>query len=460
MTNVENKKNDRREIFGWLMYDWANSAFYTTVISVLLGPYLTSLAQAHVGDNGVVMDFAGFGSITAKSLFNFAITVSVFLQIILLPLLGAAADYSNLKKRLMAFFCYLGVAASCLLFFIEGEAYLLGSVLLIVANLSFGAANVFYNAYLVDITTEDNRDRISSYGFAMGYFAGILMLILNILFVQNAESFGLSTGFAVRLSILAASLWWGGFAVVTFMLLRTHQAVKPMPENKSLIRIGFGEVLQTFRELIKLKRTAQFLLGHFCYNNGIQTVINSASVFLAQELFVSRGEEASQAFLLGIFAVAQISALVGAIVFERLARLIGTKNSLLLSIFVWVCIVVYAYALLDTVFQAWILSVFIGLVLGSSQALSRSLFSQMIPIGRESSFFGLYEISERGTTLLGSLIFGIVVGATGSYRQAILSLIILLIAGFLLLFFTDIKRAIHEAGQHTPEEAAALETNA
>jgi MFS transporter, UMF1 family len=450
-------KNDRREIFGWLTYDWANSAFYTTVVSVLLGPYLTSLAQAHVGDNGTVLSFGALGSVTAKNLFSVSVGASVFLQIILLPVLGAFADYSNLKKRMMMFFCYLGVTASSLLFFIQGESYIWGGALLVVANLSFGAANVFYNAYLVDLTTEDRRDRISSYGFALGYAGGVVMLLLNILFVSNAESFGLSTGFAVRLSLLAASLWWGLFAAVTFYLIKPRGAVKSLDGNRSLFVVGFTQVGKTFKELLKLRRSAQFLLAHFCFNNGIQTVITSASVFLAQELFVARGEEASQGFLLGIFLVAQISALAGAMIFERIARLMGAKNTLLLSLSIWIGIVIYAYALLDTVFQAWFLAVFIGLVLGSSQALARSLFSQMIPVGREASFFGLYEISERGTTLVGSLVFGIVVGVTGSFRQAILSLIIFLIAGFLILFFTDVERAIHEAGQHTPEEAA-LET--
>ena len=449
------KKNDRREIFGWLAYDWANSAFYTTVVSVLLAPYLTSLAQAHVGENGVVFDIGFVGAVTAKNLFFVSITVSVFCQVLFLPILGGIADYSNLKKKLMAFFCYLGVAASCLLFFVTDNLYVFGSVLLIIANLSFGAANVFYNAYLVDLTTEDKRDFISSYGFATGYVGGIVMLVLNILFVQNAASFGLTTSFAVRLSLLAASLWWGIFALLTFYFIKSRGAVKKLPEGRNLVSVGFSELGNTFKQLIKLRYTAQFLIASFCYNNGIQTVITSASVFLAQELFVARGEEASQSFLLGIFLVAQVSALVGSIGFERLARIIGAKKTLLISLFVWICIVIFAYGFLQTIWQAWVMSIFIGLVLGSSQALSRSLYSQMIPHGRESSFFGLYEISERGTSLVGSLVFAIVVGITGSFRQAILSMIVFFAIGIIILLFTDTSRAIHEAGNPTPEELIA-----
>nr|MDQ3322860.1 MFS transporter [Acidobacteriota bacterium] len=229
MENQTPQKNNRREIFGWLMYDWANSAFYTTIIAVLLGPYLTALAQGHVGENGVIYSFGFLGAVTAKNLFSLSITVSVFAQVLFLPILGGIADYSNLKKRMMAFFCYLGVVASCLLFFVTDANYLFGSALLIVSNLSFGAANVFYNAYLVDITTEDKRDFISSYGFASGYVGGIIMLVLNLLIVQNAESLGLTTGLAIRLSFLAASLWWGIFALFTFYSIKSRGAAKSLP---------------------------------------------------------------------------------------------------------------------------------------------------------------------------------------------------------------------------------------
>ncbi len=449
-------KNDRREVFGWLMYDWANSAFYTTVISVLLGPYLTSLAQASVGDNGVVLSFGWLGAVTSKSLFHFCLTISVFLQVLLLPILGAVSDYSNLKKRLMAFFCYLGVTASCLLFFVT-ENYIAGNVLLIIANLSFGAANVFYNAYLVDLTTDDKRDRVSSYGFAAGYAGGLIMLTANILIVQNAGSLGLSTGGAVRISLLAASLWWGVFSLVTFYLVKSRGAVKKLEARKNYISIGFSELRGTFRLLMKIRQTALFLIGYFCYNNGIQTVINSASVFLAQELFVAKGQKADEVFLLGVFFVAQISALFGSILFERIARKIGTKPTLMISLVIWILIVIYAYGFLDSTFQAWIMGAFIGIVLGSSQALSRSLFSQMIPQGKESSFFGLYEISERGTSLVGSLVFSIVVAATGSFRSAIFSLIVFLILGAVILAFTNIKKAIEQANAIIEPEAGTAD---
>jgi UMF1 family MFS transporter len=179
-----------------------------------------------------------------------------------------------------------------------------------------------------------------------------------------------------------------------------------------------------------------------------------AGIFLAQELFVSRGQEASETFLIGIFLLVQFLAFFGALLFERIANWLGTKQAIMLSLVIWAGIVVYAYGFLQTTNQAWAMAAMIAIVLGGSQALSRSLFSRMIPAGREASFFGIYEISERGTSWLGPLVFGAVVGATNSYRQAILSLIVFFVAGLIILALTDTDRAIHDAGNALPEEVA------
>lgn len=451
-------KNNKREIFGWLIYDWANSAFFTTVISVLIAPYLIDLATRSVGEDGIILNL-GFFNVTPKGLPSFCLALSIVSQVFFLPILGAIADYTHLKKRLMAFFCYFGVLCSALLFFIT-ESYIGVSILLVLSNMSFAAANVFYNAFLVDITTEDKRDKISSYGFASGYIGGVIMLVMNIAMIQLHESLGMSKGFAVRLSMLLASLWWGIFAFCTFYLLKQRAPDKQLPKSKNLVTVGFTELKTTFRQLFKLKYTTLFLIGYLFYNDGIQTVILMSSPFMTQELFLAKGLEPDQSFLLIIFLIAQISALVGSLGFERVARVVGAKNTILISLAIWCVIVIYAYGFLETKTQAMIMGTFIGLVLGSTQALSRSLFSQMIPVGRESSFFGLYEISEKGTSWLGQLVFTIVISATGSFRQSILALIFFFVVGSIILFFTDTTRAIHEAGQHTPEEAAAIEAEA
>ena len=444
-------KNDRKEIFGWMMYDWANSAFFTTVVGVLIGPYLLALAQKAVGEDGIILDLFLF-KVTPKGLPAFCTALSVVSMVVFLPVLGAIADYTHLKKAMMAVFCYVGVVAGSLLFFVT-DSYVACSILFILSTMSFAASNVFYNAFLIDITTEDQRDKVSSYGYGLGYLSGFIMLAINLLFLKEAENLGISTGTAVRICFVAASLWWGVFAAVTFYLLKTRGVIKEVPQNKTLITVGFGELRETLKELWRLRYTMRFLIAYLFYNDGIQTVILQSSVFISYELFTSRGLEADNSFLLMIFGVAQISAFAGALVFERIARSLGAKWTIILSLIIWSGIVIYAYGFFGSKTQAYIMGACIGVVLGAAQALSRSLYSQMIPAGRESSFFGLYEISEKGTSWMGQLLFTIIVGATGSFRHAILGLIVFFVVGSVILLFTDTDRAIHEAGNLTPAEA-------
>jgi len=446
-------KDDRKEIFGWLTYDWANSVFSTTVLGVLIGDYITTLAQKAVGENGVVISLGGWDIVTAKSVFSYTIGLSVFLQIFFLPLLGAIADYTHLKKKLMMFFCFLGSFACCLLFFIQGDLYLLGCAFVLVANLGFGAALVFYNSFLPEITTEGKRDKVSSWGFAAGYLSGALVLVANLIFLKNSESLGFTLEMAVRTCLLASGIWWGGFSIITFLLLRTRQPARAVPEGQHYIFAGLGELVGTVKQLFKLKHTLLFLLAYLLYNDGIQTVITASSVFLSQELFVARGLETDRTVLFIAFLIAQIVAFIGAIFFERLARYTSTKTAILASLVIWSGVVIYAYGFLSTVSQAYIMSGLIGFVLGGSQALSRSLFSQMIPAGREAAFFGFYEISERGTSWIGPIVFGVVAQLTNSYRPAILALIVFFIVGSLILFFTNTRQAILDAG-NSPSETS------
>jgi MFS transporter, UMF1 family len=434
-------KNNPRELFGWKMYDWANSAFYTTVVGALFSPYITRLAQNAVGENGVVLDLGPLGAVTAKSLPTLCVSISVAAQVLLLPILGSLGDYSDLKKRLMALFCYIAVTANCLMFFIQGDLYLFGGVLFIIANVCFGGALVFYNAFLPEITTEDQADKVSSRGFAYGYLGGAILLAFNLLLVTKAEALGMGTGMAVRLSLLSAGLWWGCFAIITFFLLKRRPSKKQLPPNKSYLSIGFSEILATFKELRRLPITLRYLLGYLIYNDGIQTVVFAASAFLEQELFPQGNPE----FLLQIFLMVQFVAVGGALLFERLAYLIKTKNAIMVSLVIWSAIVIYANRFLDTEREAWFIAAAIAIVLGGSQALSRSLYSKMIPVGREAAFFGLYEVSERGTSWMGPLLFSIVIARTGSYRQALLSLVFFFVVGLIVLATTNTEKGIKEA---------------
>jgi UMF1 family MFS transporter len=292
---------------------------------------------------------------------------------------------------------------------------------------------------------------VSSRGFAYGYLGGAILLGLNLLLVLRAEELGISTGLAVRLSLLSAGIWWGGFALITFALLKSRPQKKDLPPGKGYVAAGFSEIIDTVKELRRLPLTARYLLGYLLYNDGIQTVVFASSAFLEQELFPGGNPQ----FLLEIFLMVQFVAVAGALLFERLAYAIRTKNAIIVSLVIWSAIVIYAYRFLDTVPEAWIMAGVIAIVLGGSQALSRSLFSRMIPAGKEAAFFGLYEVSERGTSWMGPLLFSIVIARTGSYRQALLSLIFFFVVGLIVLWITDTDKGIHQAGNLVPEEVSS-----
>ena len=317
---------------------------------------------------------------------------------------------------------------------------------------------MFYNAFLNEITTEDMRDKVSSRGFALGYFGGGLLLALNLALVTFAESLGITTGMAVRISLFSSGVWWGGFALITFRMLKSRPPVNTVPEGRSLLTVGFVELGRTFKELRRLPGTLKYLIAYLFFNDGIQTVIGLSAVFLEYELFIAQGgsSEDAQAFLLGLVLMIQFVAFMGALLFERIAVWMGTKNAIVLSLVIWLGVVVYAYGVLSTVAEAWVLGAVIAVVLGGSQALSRALYSRMIPRGREAAFYGIYEVSERGTSWIGPFIFGLVLALTESYRNAILSLIVLFVVGLVMLLITDTSKAIHDAGNLLPEEAEQM----
>ncbi len=442
--------NDQREIFGWAMYDWANSAFSTTVGTVFLGPYVASLASAAAQKAGAATaSFFGL-PVAPDSFLPYCISVSVGLQVLFLPVLGAIADYSHLRKRLMQLFATFGAAATIAMFFVTGPTWWLGGVLFILANLAFGAAIVFYNAYLPDIASEDRRDGVSSYGWAMGYLGGGLLLLANLVVFQFREQIGLDGGLAVRINLASAGVWWLGWSFLTWARLRSRHPARALPPGENYASIGFKQLRQTFGEAHKYPHTLRYLLAYLIYNDGIQTVIGVASTFAAAPL-LRGGLEIEQGTLILVILMIQFVAFGGALAWGRLAGRVGAKNAVVISLGIWSAVVIYGYFGLrgeTRVMEFWILGASIAVVLGGSQAISRSLFAQMIPPGKEAEFFSIYEVSERGTSWVGPLIFGLVNQWLGSLRPAILSLIFFFVVGsLLLLFFVDVPRAIAESGQ-------------
>ncbi|MDH2430546.1 MFS transporter [Sphaerisporangium sp. TRM90804] len=431
----------RREQRGWYWYDFANSGFYTTVITVFLGPYLTTLAEnAAGGENGFV-GFLGF-DFRAKAYFSAIVTISVVLQIIVMPIVGALADHTGRKKEILGFFAYLGAIATLGFYFVSGQAYVLGGVLFIVANVAFGAAMVVYHSFLPQIAGAEERDKVSSHGWGFGYLGGFVLLAIN-LFLYQAS--GIEEGLAVRISLASAGLWWGVFTVIPMLRLRNRPGAAHDASAGRAVSGSFRQLGRTIAELRRYPRSLLFLLGYLVYNDGVQTVISFSAVYADQELGLGKSVQITAILMV------QFVAFGGALLLGRLAFRFGTKRTVLVSLVIWTAVVSVAYFLQEGAeVQFYAIAFAIAIVLGGTQALSRSLFSLVIPPGKEAEYFSLFEVSDKGSAFLGSLTLTLALQVTDSYRTAILSLVIFFVIGFVILLTIDMPRAVREAGNEVP----------
>ena len=431
---------ERREQRAWYFYDWANSAFPTTVLTVFIGPYLTTLAKAAADRGGLVYPLGL--KVVAESFFPYVVSLAVLLQVVCLPLLGAIADYSHFKKQMLAFFAYTGAFATIAMYFLQSTDYLLGGALFVLANLSFGASIVFYNAFLIDIARVEERDHVSSMGWALGYLGGGLLLALNLLLLAKSADLGLSIDAAVRINLASAGVWWAVFTVIPLVVLRQRQPAKQLAPGERYLIVGVRQLRDTLSKIRIHPQAMLFLIAYLVYNDGIQTVISLAAVFGQEELGLSITTLATAILMV------QFVGFFGAILFNYIARAINAKRSIIISLLIWIGTLVYAYAFLKTARDFYLMAGAIAIVLGGSQALSRSVYSLMIPKGQESEYFGLYEISDKGTSWLGPLLFGLALQLTGSYRVAIVSLIVFFVVGLLFLLRVNVDEGVLEAGNH------------
>ncbi|MCX5137848.1 MULTISPECIES: MFS transporter [unclassified Streptomyces] len=432
----------RREQHGWYFYDWACSVYSTSVLTVFLGPYLTAVAK-HAADADGFVHPLGI-PVRAGSFFAYAVSASVIVSIFVMPLAGAAADRSGRKKPLLAAAAYLGAAATTGMFFLDGDRYLLGGLLLIVANASLAVSMVLYNSYLPQIAPPEERDAVSSRGWAFGYAAGSLVLIANLVLFTAHDSFGVSESTAVRICLASAGVWWGAFTLVPLKRLRDRRA--PATSTGQPSAHGWRQLAATVRDMRGKPLTLSFLLAYLIYNDGIQTVISQASVYGSEELGLS------QSTLIVAVLLVQVLAVGGALGMGRLARTYGAKRTILGSLVAWTLTLGAGY-FLPAGAPVWffVLASAIGLVLGGSQALSRSLFSHLVPRGKEAEYFSAYEMSDRGMSWLGPLLFGLTYQLTGSYRDAIISLVAFFVIGFVLLARVQVRQAVRDAGNPVPE---------
>ena len=444
-----------REQRAWYWYDWANSAYVTTIGTVLFAPYLISVAEkAACGfvtdeDKGLKctdnLQVLGLG-VSPGSLVFYVVTIATIVSALVLPVVGAAADRSAKKKSIMAGFAWAGSVAAGLMFFVTGTDWQLGALLLFVANICLGSSLVVYDAILCEVAEPDERDRVSSRGWALGYLGGGLLLAVNLAVVTLHDSLGLGTGMAVRLSMLSAAVWWAAFTFIPYRGIRNREPVAVEREPGGLVRQSFGQLFATLRDMRNYPMTLTFLLAYLFYNDGIQTVIYAASTYGDKQLGFGTS------VLIGTILLVQFVAFFGALLFGRLAATMGSHRVILYGLVVWMAVVIGGFFIpAHNVALFLALAVGIGFVLGGTQALSRSFFSQLIPRGREAEYFSLYQACERGTSWLGTLVFGVVHQLTDSYRPAILALIVFFAVGGVLLYRVDPRRGIAEAGNVVPQ---------
>lgn len=434
----------------WYWYDWAAASYVTVTAAVLFSPYLTSIANK-VACPGQASDLAcnnnldvlGIG-VAPGSLVPYILTVSTVISAVVLIFVGAIVDRSCHPLRYLAGFTYVGAAAAAAMVAIGGANWQLGVGLAIIANLSLGAALIVYSAIMIRITPPDDRDYVSARGWAYGYLGGGSLLAATLVLLVVHDTLGLDKTGAVRVAFLVAGIWWALFAIIPLRGLRTLAHTRP---DQSQSRIGgFRQLRTTFAALAHYPQTKRFLLAYLFYNDGMQTVIASASLYGSKQLKFSDSE------LVVTILLVQIVAFFGAMGFARLAARHGAQRMIYSSLFLWTAVVCLACLLPERQLALWLaVACGIGIVLGGSQSLSRSLYSGLVPAGRESEFFSLYQAMERGTSWLGTLIFGLVFQLFRDYRYSIVALIIFFGVGAVLLRGVRVREGIVAAGNTPPQ---------
>jgi MFS transporter, UMF1 family len=438
---------DRRTIFGWCMYDWANSAYGTTTLVGLLPIYF---ATAVVVDGPVKVFGTAF---SATTLWSLAVSGAGMLALLAAPVQGAIADFTAAKKRFLLFFAYLGSLFTCLLWFSGSGDVLQTMVVFMVAQFAFVSANVFYDAYLPQLVAPGQLDRISSRGYAFGYLGGGLNFAISLGLVLGATGFTLpwaggdgvdvklplSIDQAARLAMVISGVWWGGFTLfLAFWVPETRPRVSAGTDGRQgpwqLIRIGFQRTWETTKQVRRFGEVLRFLIAFMLYNDGIQTIFFMATIFATQEL------KLDPAFLMFTVLSIQAVAFFGTVIFGNIAQRLGTKPTLLMTLVLWTAVAVYGY-FMESALEFFILGLAVGLVQGGTQALSRSLYSAVIPVAMSAEFFGFFTVFSKFSAILGPLTFGLTDWLTGSLRLSILSLIVFFVAGFVLLASMDVAKA-------------------
>ena len=416
----------RRSTYAWAFYDWANSAFATTVMAGFFPLFFKQYWNAGVTDT--------------VSTFRLGMANSIASLIVVLgaPLLGAIADHMDKRKGFLLLFSALGVVMTGALYFVAAGDWQLAALCYVLAVLGFSGGNLFYDALLVFVARPTQLDRVSALGFALGYLGGGVLFAVNVLMVLHSDWFGLADkSAAVRVSFLTVAVWWAVFSIP--ILVSVHEARTPQPTRLgAALRQGFSQLRHTLREIGRLPQTFLFLLAYWLYIDGVDTIIR-----MAVDYGLSLGFPSNS--LITALLITQFVGFPAAIAFGRLGERIGARTGILIALAVYVAVTTWG-AFMNQVWEFYVLAVVIGLVQGGVQSLSRSLYARLIPAGRSAEFFGFYNMLGKFAAVLGPILMGWVGVMTGSPRLGILSVLVLFVFGALLLLKVDLARGQHDAG--------------
>ena len=417
------------------MYDWANSAYITTAAVALLPNYF---AQAVVGEAGV--DLLGM-NISATALWGYMLGTAAFLVFLFAPVLGAIADFSSAKKRFLTGFAYMGSLFATMLYFCGSGDIGLTIVLFIGTQVCFVGGNVFYDAFLPQIASEDKMDAISARGYAFGYIGGSLQFGIALGLIAMHEVVGIRITMAARIGMAMTGIWWAGWTLLTVKYLKEEktpyqlpEAYRNTPKPIAYLTLGISRTLSTAKRVGRFKHLTLFLIAYMIYNDGIHTVTSMATIYGTEELGLS-----TTALMVTLLLV-QVVAIGGALIFSRLASRIGAKRSVMFALVLWSGVVIYGY-FIHTATEYFVLGIIVGLVLGGTQALSRSFYGAMIPEQASAEFYGFYSVFSKFSSIWGPVTFSVIEQITGSARLAIISLMIFFIVGLILLGFVDETKA-------------------
>jgi UMF1 family MFS transporter len=427
------EKNNPTITRAWCFYDWANSVYSLVIISTIFPIYYGAMAKNPDGSN--LVSFLGW-QLDSSVLFSYCISFSYLLVACTSPILTAIADYSGRKKLFMQLFCYLGSISCALLFFFTQETFTISVILFVLAAMGYNGSIVFYNSYLPDIATEDQYDKLSARGFALGYIGSVLLLVFNLALVLKPAIFGLNpqnTSLPPRISFLLTGLWWFGFAQYTFW--RLPRRVAPAKGEGSWLFNGFRELKKVWQQVKVMYLLKRFLLAFFFYNMGVQTVMYVAAVFGDKELKL-----ASDKLILTVL-ILQLVAIAGAYGFAKASEIYGNFAALIVAVVIWVGICVGAYFTYTEV-QFYLLAACVGIVMGGIQSLSRSTYSKLIPAHTKdtTSFFSFYDVTDKMAIVIGTLAYGAIAQATGTMRTSVLALMGFFFVGLVFLLTIKGKR--------------------